>query len=98
MFLKAAISAVCNPPQPGDESYETFIKEKTAILDSYQRKAKMITSMLNSLEGVTCNDVTGSLYAFPRIKLPPNAIEAAKHLTLVPQTSSIVGRCSKRLE
>ena len=26
LFLKAAVSAICNPPQPGDESYETFIK------------------------------------------------------------------------
>ena len=25
-FLKAALSAMCNPPQPGDESYETFLK------------------------------------------------------------------------
>ena len=26
LFLKAAVSAICTPPQPGDESYETFIK------------------------------------------------------------------------
>ena len=25
-ILKAAVSAMCNPPQPGDESYETFLK------------------------------------------------------------------------
>ena len=24
--MKAALSAMCNPPQPGDESYETFLK------------------------------------------------------------------------
>ncbi|XP_078367836.1 alanine aminotransferase 2-like isoform X1 [Oculina patagonica] len=75
---QAAVSAMCNPPQPGDESYETFIKEKIAILDSYQRKAKITTSMLNSLEGVTCNEVTGALYAFPKIHLPRKAIEEAK--------------------
>ena len=49
-----------------------------AVLDSYRKKAKITSSMLNSLEGVTCNDVTGSLYAFPRIKLPQKIIEAAK--------------------
>ena len=49
-----------------------------AILDSYQRKAKITTSMLNSLEGVTCNEVTGALYALPRIHLPRKAIEEAK--------------------
>jgi len=75
---QAAVSAICTPPQPGDESYETFIKEKMAILDSYQRKAKITTSMLNSLEGITCSEVTGSLYAFPRVHLPRKAIEEAK--------------------
>lgn len=74
---QAAVSAMCNPPRPGDESYETFIKEM-AVLDSYQKKAKTTASMLNSLEGVTCNDVTGSLYAFPRIKLPLKVIKEAK--------------------
>lgn len=49
-----------------------------AVLDSYQKKAKITASMLNSLEGVTCNDVTGSLYAFPRIKLPLKVIKEAK--------------------
>ena len=33
--------------------------------------------MLNSLEGVSCNAVTGSLYAFPKIVLPQKAIEEA---------------------
>ena len=28
-FFKAAVSAICTPPQPGDESYETFIKVRT---------------------------------------------------------------------
>ena len=48
-----------------------------SILDSYQRKARIITTMLNSLEGVSCNAVTGSLYAFPKIVLPQKAIEEA---------------------
>ena len=47
-------------------------------MDSHQRKAKLTTSMLNSLEGVTCNEVTGALYAFPRIRFPQKAIEEAK--------------------
>jgi len=57
----------------------TFLsQEKMAILDSYQRKAKITTSMLNSLEGITCSEVTGALYAFPRVHLPRKAIEEAK--------------------
>jgi len=78
MIGQAAVSAMCNPPQPGDESYETFLKEKRTVLDSYQRKAKIVVSMLRTLEGVVCNEMNGSLYAFPSIKLPRKAVEAAK--------------------
>ena len=35
-------------------------------------------SMLRTLEGVVCNEIKGSLYAFPSIKLPRKAVEAAK--------------------
>ena len=49
-----------------------------AILDSFQRKAKITTKMLNSLKHVSCNPVTGSLYAFPRVILPQKAVEEAK--------------------
>ncbi|CAH3174539.1 unnamed protein product [Porites lobata] len=91
-IAQAAVSAICNPPQPGDESYETFIKEKMAILDSYQRKAKITTKMLNSLKDVSCNPVTGSLYAFPKVILPQKAVEEAK-LKIVHLTNSTAGRC-----
>ena len=69
-------------------SIPTFLsQEKMAILDSYQRKAKITTSMLNSLEGITCCEVTGSLYAFPRVHLTRRAIEEAKVRTSVAHVS-----------
>ena len=46
-----------------------------------RRKAKITTSMLNSLEGISCSDVTGALYAFAKIELPQKAIEEAKAST-----------------
>ncbi|CAH3133955.1 unnamed protein product [Porites lobata] len=70
----------CNPPKPGDESYEKFSKEVTSIKDSYRKKVKMTTEVLNSMENVKCNEVAGAMYAFPRITLPKKAIEAAKAL------------------
>ena len=48
------------------------------IMDSYQRKAGITTKMLNSLKHVSCNPVTGSLYAFPKVILPQKAVEEAK--------------------
>ena len=38
----------------------------------------MTTEVLNSMENVKCNEVAGAMYAFPRITLPKQAIEAAK--------------------
>ena len=43
----------------------------------------MTTEVLNSMENVKCNEVAGAMYAFPRITLPKQAIEAAKVSSLV---------------
>ena len=54
------------------------VQEVASIKDSYRKKAKMTTEVLNSMENVKCNEVAGAMYAFPRITLPKKAIEAAK--------------------
>ena len=38
----------------------------------------MTTDTLNSIDGITCNEVMGAMYAFPQIKLPQKAIDQAK--------------------
>jgi hypothetical protein len=43
-----------------------------------RKKAVMTADILNSLPGLKCNRVTGAMYAFPKICLPPKAIEEAK--------------------
>ena len=58
--------------------FKIFLQEKMSIMDSYQRKAGITTKMLNSLKHVSCNPVTGSLYAFPKVILPQKAVEEAK--------------------
>ncbi|XP_015766697.1 PREDICTED: alanine aminotransferase 2-like [Acropora digitifera] len=40
--------------------------------------------MLRTLEGVVCNEIKGSLYAFPRIKFTRKAVEAAKRNNCTP--------------
>ena len=37
-----------------------------------------MTELFNSIDGITCNEVQGAMYAFPRLHLPAKAIEAAK--------------------
>lgn len=75
---QAIMGLVCSSPSPGDESYERFAKETKKIQDSYKKKATLTTEVLNSMEGVKCNEVQGAMYAFPRITIPQGAIEEAK--------------------
>ena len=65
------------PPQPGDESYEGYIQERNAIMDSLKRRAVRLSTALNELEGVSCNLIDGAMYAFPTIKLPTKAVSSA---------------------
>ncbi|CAG9771077.1 unnamed protein product [Ceutorhynchus assimilis] len=81
---QVALDSVVNPPQKGDPSYDTFIKEKQAVLDSLKVRAKMVADTFNSMEGFKCNVVQGAMYAFPRIDLPQKAIEAAKKVNRAP--------------
>merc|ERR1711988_1976913 len=51
-----------------------------------KRRAHRLVTALNDLEGVTCNQPQGAMYAFPSITLPPKAIEAAEAAGKVPDT------------
>jgi len=75
---QCAMAIVCNEPKPGDPSYELFAKEKQATLDLLKKKADLVASTFNSIPGISCNQVTGAMYAFPNIRLPDKAIQAAK--------------------
>lgn len=72
------MAMVMNPPKPGDASYEMYNKERTDILESLKRRAKMVVESLSSLEGITCNEVEGALYAFPRLELPKHLLDKAE--------------------
>lgn len=64
------------------------MQEKDKVLGDLKLKAQETTSILNSIEGITCNEVMGAMYAFPQIKLSEKAIEAAK-------VRSTVDRCKE---
>ena len=72
-----ATGIMVQPPKKGDQSYKTYSKEKKTILESLNRRAQKLGSALNSIAGVSCNTIDGAMYAFPSIKMPLNAIEAA---------------------
>ncbi|BFZ10476.1 hypothetical protein BsWGS_13515 [Bradybaena similaris] len=75
---QAVVDCVVNPPKPGEPSYELFISEKYDVLAKLKEKATLITQLFNSIEGISCNEVAGAMYAFPRIYLPEKAVKAAE--------------------
>ncbi|XP_027154531.1 glutamate--glyoxylate aminotransferase 2 [Coffea eugenioides] len=83
-----------NPPKPGDISYERYVRESKAVLESLRKRAHIMTDGFNSCRNVVCNFTEGAMYSFPQIRLPPKAIEAAKKAGKVPD----VFYCLKLLE
>ncbi|XP_078009953.1 alanine aminotransferase 1 [Phascolarctos cinereus] len=74
------IDIVTNPPQPGEPSYQQFQQEKKAVLAGLAEKAQLTEKILNKQPGIQCNPVQGAMYSFPRIQLPPKALQRAKEL------------------
>ncbi|KAJ8417733.1 hypothetical protein AAFF_G00225760 [Aldrovandia affinis] len=81
---QVAMDIIVNPPLPGEPSYPQFLKEKTAVLSTLAEKAKLTEQILNTVPGIKCNPVQGAMYAFPRISIPPRAVEEAKALGVAP--------------
>eukprot|EP00164_Ancoracysta_twista_P003504 GFYU01004677.1.p1 GENE.GFYU01004677.1~~GFYU01004677.1.p1 ORF type:complete len:507 (+),score=147.76 GFYU01004677.1:70-1590(+) len=80
------VSLMTNPPRKGDPSFELYEKERTGIIASLKTRAEKLSVFLNSLDGVTCNDAQGAMYAFPQIHLPAKMCEAAAKENKSPDT------------
>ncbi|KAI9140283.1 pyridoxal phosphate-dependent transferase [Paraphysoderma sedebokerense] len=83
---QVAVDVMVNPPKPGDESFELYNHEMNTIYESLKRRALRLSEFFNSLEGVTCNPAQGSMYLFPRIRLPKKAVDAAAKAKKQPDT------------
>jgi len=68
---------MCNLPKVGEASYESHQAETKAQYDSLLRRAQMVSSTLNGIDGISCQDVKGAMYAFPSISIPVKAQEVA---------------------
>jgi aspartate/methionine/tyrosine aminotransferase len=82
--------ALVRPPRAGDPSFPTFDRERRGILDSLRRRAAMVQDGLRAIPGIACNAVTGAMYAFPRIALPPGVTDAEWSLALLEATGICV--------
>lgn len=77
-YFQVVTDALVKPPKPGEPSYELYATERSAVLSSLSRKAKMVHKRMNQIPGVRCNEVQGAMYAFPRIDIPEEAMEDAQ--------------------
>lgn len=63
------MDCVVAPPKVGEPSYNLWIKEKEEVLQSLNKRAKMVADTFNSIPGISCNAVQGAMYAFPQVCL-----------------------------
>lgn len=71
------LGIMVNPPILGDPSYAEYQEQKTALIASMGRKARLITDTFNSLQGVSCQETDGAMYSFPKIELPTAFLQYA---------------------
>ncbi len=75
-----SVGLMVNPPAETDESYQQYVSERNNILESLRRRAGMLVKALNDLEGVSCQESQGAMYAFPKITLPEGAMKIASEM------------------
>jgi len=48
------------------------------VLDGLKAKAELVSQTFNAIEGISCNAVQGAMYCFPKVDIPPRAVQHAK--------------------
>ena len=59
------------PPRQGDESYETYVRERNAVLSELKAKAEILGNGIAGIDGLSVDIPQGAMYAFVRLTLPP---------------------------
>jgi len=77
---------MCRGPEPGTLSHMTHEKEMNEVFESLKRRSKIVTDGLNSIPGFSCQPAQGAMYCFPRVDIPPRAIQEAETQRITPDT------------
>ncbi|KAM9720119.1 alanine aminotransferase 2-like [Menidia menidia] len=81
-----ALDLMTNPPKPQEPSYPLYHQEVQHMRTTLAENGKKACEVLNSLPGFSCQPVEGGMFAFPRVFLPPRAIQRAKETGMQPDT------------
>lgn len=71
------VEMMVNPPRPGSPSYQLYAQEYQEIHETMKSRAYALYRAFQDMEGVDCREPQGSMYLFPRMRLPRGAIEHA---------------------
>ena len=52
-----------------DSTIALYEKEKTEIFNGLRDRAELLTSTFNKMKNVTCSEIQGAMYGFPRLHL-----------------------------
>jgi alanine transaminase len=66
-----AVYVMVSPPVAGEESYETYVREREVVLHALKAKAEVLGRGINAIEGMSLELPQGAMYGFVRIQLPP---------------------------
>ena len=75
---QAAVELMINPPKRGVESdacVDLYNKEYQDLFTGLKDRAKLLTSAFNSMKNVTCTEIEGAMYGFPRIHFSQKFID-----------------------
>ena len=65
-----AVNLMVDPPQVGRESpkcLEIYNKEANQIFGGMKERAKLLTRTFNEMKQITCTEIEGAMYGFPRV-------------------------------
>jgi aspartate/methionine/tyrosine aminotransferase len=78
------------PPPAGGPSFALWERERREVLEALRTKAAIVGKGLDAVPGIRCNEVTGAMYAFPRVDLPPGVTDFEYCLALLEETGICV--------
>ena len=63
-----------------------LISDYSLTTDFFGIVSQKLVSGLNAIDGMTCNPSEGAMYAFPRVELPPKALDEAAAMEQTPDS------------
>ncbi|XP_055332703.1 alanine aminotransferase 1-like [Paramacrobiotus metropolitanus] len=75
---QVSLDCLVRPPQPGNPSFSLFQQQTDEIATSLAERATLVSDLLNTIPGMQCNPVYGSMFAFPRLRLPETFLNKSK--------------------